>query len=40
LLFLDKKATKNGETFSEHWRKTELEARRVREENEREFAGR
>jgi hypothetical protein len=40
LLFLDKKAKKNGERFSDHWRKAELEARRVREENEREFSGR
>jgi hypothetical protein len=40
LLFLDKKPKKDGETFSENWRRTELAARKLREENERTFSDR
>lgn len=32
---LDKLKGKDGETFSEHWRRTELEAQKAREANER-----
>jgi hypothetical protein len=32
---LDKITSRDGESFSEHWRRTELEHRRSREQNER-----
>jgi hypothetical protein len=31
---LDRIKAKDGETFSEHWRRTELEQRKARERNE------
>ena len=36
---LDRIKTPNGESFSEHWRRTELEQRRIREMNERVLPG-
>lgn len=36
--FLDRLPSKDGETFSEHWRRTEEAARRLREENEQAMA--
>lgn len=36
--FLDRLPAKDGETFSEHWRRTEEAARRLREENEQAMA--